>query len=236
MTWDPRAFASSDVTVASVVPAQVHDLLEADLAPPPRLRVILVGGGTFDPELDARAAERGWPVLASYGMSECASTVAVRDVLLPHLEARTDAEGRLAFRGASLFSGYITEDGLVDPKLDGWFLTEDLGEVEGRVLRVRGRAGEFIKIGGESVDLKRLDRIADEVARQFGGDAGVLAVADARLGYIIHLAVTADEIADAFNARVLPFERARRVHRVARVPRSPLGKILRAELVSKVVE
>src|SRR5206468_10282143 len=103
-----------------------------------------------------------WPVLADYGMSECASSVAVLGELLPHLEARTDAEGRLAFRGTSLFSGYVIAAGLVDPKVEGWFVTEDLGDVEGRVLRVRGRAGEFVKIGGESVDLKRLDRIADE--------------------------------------------------------------------------
>lgn len=236
MPWDPRAFAASEATVASLVPAQVHDLLGAGVGPPARLRAILVGGGAFDPELDTAAAAAGWPVLASYGMSECASTVAVRDVLLSHLEARTLKDGRLAFRGASLLTGYIHEDGLVDPKVDGWFLTEDLGEVDGRRLRVRGRAGEFIKIGGESVDLKRLDRIADEAARQFGGDAGVLAVADARLGHVIHLAVTAEGIAEAFDERVLPFERARRVYRVGAVPRSPLGKILRAELASKVVE
>jgi acyl-CoA synthetase (AMP-forming)/AMP-acid ligase II len=118
--------------------------------------------------------------------------------------------------------------------VDGWFITEDLGEVEGRVVGVRGRAGELVKIGGESVDLKRLDRIAEEVGRACGGDAGVLAVADERLGRVIHLAVTADGIAELFDARVLPFERARVVHRVATIPRSPLGKILRARLAAEI--
>jgi len=41
------------------------------------------------------------PVLASYGMSECASTVAVEGVLLTHLEVRAGEDQRLAFRGAS---------------------------------------------------------------------------------------------------------------------------------------
>lgn len=236
MPWDLQAFATSGATLASLVPAQVHDLLQADVSPPRSLRAILVGGGAFDGELDARAEARGWPVLASYGMSECASTVAVCDVLLPHLEARAEEDARLAFRGASLFTGYITEEGVVDPKVDGWLVTEDLGEVDGRLLRVRGRAGEFVKIGGESVDLKRLDRIADEAARVCGGDAGVVAVADERLGHVIHLAVTAEGIAGRYDGEVLPFERARVVHRVATIPRSPLGKILRAQLAAELAK
>jgi o-succinylbenzoate---CoA ligase len=234
MPWDPVMFAHTEATLASLVPAQVHDLLQHDAEPPPRLRAVLVGGGAFDPGLEARAIARGWPVLASYGMSEAASTVAVRDVLLAHIEARAEGGGRLAFRGSSLFTGYVTEDGLVDPKRDGWFLSEDIGEVDGRVLRVEGREGELIKIGGESVDLKRLDRIADEAARACGGDAGVAAVADERLGRVIHLAVTAEGIAERFNESVLPFERARAVHRIAAIPRSPLGKILRARLAAEL--
>jgi O-succinylbenzoic acid--CoA ligase len=230
MPWEPQAFAACGATLASLVPAQVHDLLAANVAPPPSLRAILVGGGAFDPPLDARARERGWPVLASYGMSECGSTVTVLDELLPHLQARVDESGRLGFRGASLFSGYLGEEGLVDPKVDGWFASEDLGDVDGRLVHVRGRAGEFVKIGGESVDLKRLDAIAADAARETGGDAAVVAVVDERLGQVIHLAVTTDGIAERFNARVLPFERARAVHRVDAIPRSALGKLLRAQL------
>src|SRR5258706_589216 len=83
-------------------------------------------------------------------------------------------------RRASLLSGYVHGDGrFVDPKVDGWFVSEDLGAVEGRVLEVRGRAGEFVKIGGESVDLARLDRILREIA---GDDAAIVAVEDERLG------------------------------------------------------
>jgi O-succinylbenzoic acid--CoA ligase len=234
MAWEPRRFAASVATVASVVPAQVYDLVSQGLVPSPRLRALLVGGGAFEAALDERAQELGWPVVASYGMSECASTVAIRDVLLPHLEARAEDDGRLAFRGTSLFTGYLTEEGLIDPKVDGWFVTEDVGEVDGRMVNVRGRAGEFIKIGGESVDLKRLDRIADDAARRCGGDAGVVAVPDERLGHVIHLAVTAKGIAAEFDARVLPFERARVVHRVKTIPRSALGKILRAQLAAEI--
>lgn len=237
MEWDARVFAARrEITLASLVPAQVHDLVAAALAAPPALRAILVGAGAFDADLDARARTLGWPLLWSYGMSECASTIAIEEALLPHLQARVEPDGHLALRGASLLTGYVTEEGLIDPKVAGWFISEDLGEVEGRTLRVHGRLADFIKIGGESVDLKRLDRIAEEVARMRGGDAAVLAVPDQRLGYVIHLAVTADGIEGAFNDRVLPFERARQVHRVVSIPRSPLGKLLRSQFARQIIE
>jgi O-succinylbenzoic acid--CoA ligase len=229
MAWDPEAFARTEATLASLVPAQVHDLVRLGLRPPASMRLILVGGGAFDP-----STAPGWPVLASYGMSECASTVAVDGVLLPHLEARVETDGRLAFRGASLFSGYVDAGGnFVDPKVDGWFVSEDLGAVDGRTLEVHGRAGEFVKIGGESVDLGRLDRILREVA---GDDAAIVAVPDERLGHVIHLASTVDAhaIVEAFNARVMPYERIRGVHRVDSIPRSPLGKLLRHVILSRI--
>src|SRR5205814_7177635 len=95
MAWDASAFAGCEATLASLVPAQVHDLVRAGLAPPPGLRAVLVGGGAFDRDLQQRARGLGWPVLATYGMSECCSTVAVEDVLLDHLAARRDSDGRL---------------------------------------------------------------------------------------------------------------------------------------------
>jgi O-succinylbenzoic acid--CoA ligase len=223
MPWDPRAFAESEATIASLVPAQVRDLIAERLKPSRTLRAILVGGGIFNVERSE------WPTLPSYGMTECCSTIAVNDTLLGHIEARREADGRLAFRGPSLFTGYATEQGLIDPRVDGWFVSEDLGAVDRRTLRVFGRAGDFVKIGGESVDLKRLDRIVQELA---GDDAAIVAVPDERLGHVIHLATLIEpSFIDAFNELVHPFERIREVHRVQSIPRSPLGKLLRAQLV-----
>ena len=235
MSWVPQAFADTDATLASLVPAQVHDLVNSGLKPPSRLRAILVGGGALHSDLNDKALELGWPVLPSYGMSECSSTIAVEDLLLSHIDAQQEADGRLAFCGPSLFTGYITEAGLTDPKIDGWFVTDDVGEVDGRTLHVHGRRGDFIKIGGESVDLARLDRILESVRGSV--DAAIVAVADDRLGNVIHLAATSDAgaVTEQFNARVLPFERIRRTHHVSSIPRSSLGKLLRSELARRLM-
>lgn len=222
-------------TLASLVPAQVSDLVRDRIAPPRSLRAVVVGGGALSEELDRAARALGWPLLPSYGMTECCSQVATATlesrelVLLDHVEVRIESDGRLALRSEALLTGYANEAGLVDPKVDGWFVTEDVATLDGRVLRVRGRRGDFVKIGGESVDLSRLDRILAEL----GADAAVFAVPDERLGHAIGLAVASGDpetVAAAFNARVFPFERVRRIVRVAEIPRTSLGKVMRARL------
>jgi O-succinylbenzoic acid--CoA ligase len=240
--WDPHAFAAADdVTLSSLVPAQVSDLVRAELRAPRSMRAIVVGGGALSRELYDAALALGWPLLPSYGMTEVCSQVATARpgspelILLEHIEARVEEDGRLAFRSPALMTGYANyaEDGAARFLFvirDGWLITDDLGELEGRVLRVFGRMGEFVKIGGESVDLQRLDGILATVA---GPQAAIVAVPDERLGHVIHLALTeGDEaaIVEAFNARVAPFERIRGVHRVESIPRTALGKLMRGKL------
>ncbi len=238
---DARAFLSGARIVRSIeegasltalVPAQVSDIVRTGRVAPRSLRGVIVGGGVLSEQLYREGVRLGWPLLPSYGMTECCSQVATSSLesrelaLLTHVEARIEESGRLALRSDALLTGYATEDGFHDPKNDGWFVTEDIASLEGRVVRVEGRAADFMKIGGESVDLSRLDRILAEL----GADAAVMAVPDARLGHVIALAVAsgdAEAIAAAFNERVLPFERARSIRRVPVIPRTPLGKIVR---------
>ncbi|HYO76989.1 MAG TPA: AMP-binding protein [Thermoanaerobaculia bacterium] len=241
-SWDARQFAAAEkVTLASLVPAQVADLVALRLQPPSKLRAIVVGGAALPEAVYKEAQSLGWPLLPSYGMTETCSQVATAApgspslILLDHVEARVERDGRLAFAGQSLLTGYGTVNGFVDPKTDGWLITDDLGDVDGRTLRVGGRKGEFVKIGGESVDLARLDAILATIA---GADAAVAAIPDQRLGHVIHLAVVhgsdAGAIAEEFRARVHPFERPRRVHVVRAIPRSALGKLMRAALVAQL--
>jgi o-succinylbenzoate---CoA ligase len=247
--WDPRAFVelcrTEGITLTSLVPAQLTDLVRESLEAPPSIRAVVVGGGATPRELYDEARALGWPVLPSYGMTETSSQVATAKgdspelLVLDHFEARTEEDGRLAFKGESLLTGYaeLSEDGVprfVQVLRRGWLITNDIGELDGRVLRVFGRVGDFVKIGGESVDLQRLDGILASIA---GTAAAVIAIPDERLGHVIHLAIAAGDAAAieiAFNERVAPFERSRRVHRVDAIPRTDLGKLKRSELAQSL--
>ena len=243
--WDPARFAGGGFTLSSLVPAQVRDLVDAALRAPRGVRAIVVGGGHLSDELFAAGHQLGWPLLPSYGLSEAASQVATAKLgskdlhILRHMKVRID-EGMIALSSSSLLTGYAQFDAegqavFIDPKRNGWLMTEDRGEIEGDVLRVHGRSRDFVKIGGESVDLVRLDRILDAVRGEV--DAAIVAAHDERLGRVIHLATTASDaraIVEAFDVRVLPFERIRAVHRVDSIPRTPLGKLRRDELSEKI--
>src|SRR5712691_8408649 len=78
--WDARQFirtiAAENVTLASVVPAQVRDLVALGEPAPPSMRAIVVGGGALTLDLYSAAHALGWPVLPSYGMTEACSQIA----------------------------------------------------------------------------------------------------------------------------------------------------------------
>lgn len=251
--WDPVTFSeksrAAGATLASLVPTQVHDLVKQGLRGPDSLRAILVGGGALSTALYREAWALGWRVLPTYGMTETASQVGTlplgsdgdtdpsRLAVLSHLEAKGDEDGRIMVRGESLLTGYVLPDGRFwDPKLaDGWFVTEDLGAVDGLELALTGRVQDRIKIGGELANLAELARIFADGAP---GDSGYVLVAlpDDRLESVIGLVLEenvtlAAEALAAYESRVPPFCRIRRVITVPMIPRSDLGKVKRAELM-----
>jgi len=252
--WDAATFGAQltahEVTLTSLVPTHVFDLVRAGVRPPPSLRAIVVGGGALAPDLYRRARALDWLLLPSYGATECASQIATASLasleddaspaleLLSHVTARTEAEGYLAIRSPALFTGYATETGLDDPKQAGWWRTDDRGAVEGRVLTVHGRADDTIKVGGELVSLAALEGRLAEMLPTLAphADAALFAAPDERLGRVVGLAIadadpeTVLRIQDAFNAQVLPFERIRATRQVAAIPRTALGKVVRGKL------
>jgi len=244
------AARTEDCRLSALVPTQLFDLVEHGERCPESLRAIVIGGGRLDGTLYDRARGLGYPVLPSYGLTECASQVATAapdagpDLrILDHVDVRVADSGRFELRSPSLLEGYLhlTPEGDLfhDPKSRGWFETEDRGEIDRGALRIHGRDGSFVKVGGESVLLDRLEAILEAARRRHApeSDAALIADENARLGRCVALVVPRDlrepavsALRDAFDAEVLPFERIRRVHRVERIPRSPLGKLRLAEL------
>ncbi len=237
----------------SLVPTQVHDLVAAGLRAPASLRAVVVGGGLL-PESTGRAARAlGWPVLASYGMTEAGSQVATQRPelldepyvsapidLLDCWEARPGKDGRIEIRGGALFSGILKQGEAgwnYEERSGEWFATSDSGVVEGRTLRVTGRTDALVKILGELVDPLAVEAEILDLS-QGGlapGRAAVVPVPDPRAGcrlVLVHegAAEAAANAVAAYHAACPGFRRIAEVTALANLPRSPLGKPLRAEL------
>lgn len=255
--WEPHAFrdavARAGGTLTALVPTQVHDIVARELRAPASLRAVIVGGDALGDAAYRDARALGWPLLPSYGATETASQVATAplDSLateriavpmlapLPHARLRDDG-GRIAIRATSLLTGYAIDgtDGaaLVDPTVDGWWVSADRGRVTADGVRVDGRSDDVVKCRGETVSLAALDARATAAAATIGADAAFVAEPDARDGHRLCLAVacadrdTADRVRARVDADAAPWERTARVVTVDAIPRSALGKVRRAAL------
>lgn len=125
--WQAERFVrlcdSEGVTLTSLVPAQVLDVVQTGLEAPPGLRSVVVGGGALEDGLWQQARGLGWPVLASYGCTEAASQVATELpagvgqgapadqpgplLLLPHWEARVGNAGEGARESPESAAGLL---------------------------------------------------------------------------------------------------------------------------------
>ncbi|MBX2988569.1 MAG: AMP-binding protein [Bdellovibrionaceae bacterium] len=238
------------VTVLSMVPTQLHDAVTEKRRPPGSLRRVFIGGGILAPELEREARQRGWPLVVTYGMTETAAMIAVREEadaslgfeILPHLQADVSADNHLRLRGGSLATGLaaLSESGEARwrPLLDetAWFRTEDLASLRNGRLLIAGRGRDFVKIGGESVNVNRLREIFSQVLRNHQLPSigfHLWARPSARLGHEIILVSegsAAADLAEDYNRRVLPFERIREMIAVTAIPRTELGKVREEEL------
>lgn len=262
--WDVHHFyqtlLNEKCTLSALVPTQVYDLVAQGYRAPSHMRAIVVGGGAFELDLYKKARALGWPVLPSYGMSETASQIATASLeslsghefpvvgLLPHAKARKNAEGYLEVWAESLFSLYAqnTPEGprhWNPKKEDGWFTTEDRGEVVEGALKIEGRSKDYIKIGGEGTNVARLRAVLESCALHLNPDWPVkvtlLDMPSDRLGAEIHAVSLLSEadtqkVLQLYAEKVLPFEKARKIYYMSEIPRSELGKILWAELRRKL--
>jgi len=186
--------SASQATHVSMVATQFRRVLESrEEGPPAPLRAVLLGGGPVPPGLLQWGHEQGWPLHTTYGCTEMASQVTttapgapVDDLRtsgrrLPHRRVRIE-EGQILVAGAPLFRGYVTPDGLEDPRGDdGWYPTGDRGwlDASGR-LHVRGRVDRMFVSGGENV---QPEEVEDALERLDGIErAVVVPVPDAEFG------------------------------------------------------
>lgn len=124
--------------------------------PPSSLRFIAVGGATVAPDLLAQAEAAGLPVYEGYGLSECASVVALNTPaarrrgsvgrVLPHAVVQIDTGGQLLVTGQTML-GYLGDeksDG-GPTRSGGQVATGDLGHFDADgFLYIEGRASNVI--------------------------------------------------------------------------------------------
>lgn len=150
---DDFAAAAREAEFVSLVPTQLHRLLDTDAEALAGLHTVLLGGGPIDPALRARAEEAGVHVVATYGSAETAGGCVYDGHPLDGVAVALEADGRIRIGGPTLFAGYAGEpERTAEVLVDGWFRTSDAGRLDedGR-LHVLGRVDDMVVSGGVNV-------------------------------------------------------------------------------------
>ncbi len=220
--WNASLFVDlierKKITLTSLVPAQVYDLVCQKQKAPNSLKAVFVGGASLNFELYMAALKIGWPLLPSYGMTETSAQIATAPLtttlietdhittipklkLLPHVQInikqkKDNGSGSLIIKSDSLLTGYgLYTSGraeFVDPKKQGWFETGDFGRLDEKGLTVCGRENDFFKIGGESTSISRLREIFLSLKlkkNDYEFNGEIFLFEDHRLGFIVGLVI-----------------------------------------------
>jgi len=243
----PRWLDQYRVTLLSLVPTMLAQVLEAhpDWRPPPQLRAVLVGGAPASPTLLARAAERGIPIIITYGCTETCSQIVATPYdrrfepgtcgsgqVLPTAQLRLD-HGRILVRGPMRMSGYLGEPPL---ETDAWFDTGDLGELDARgFLHLHARRADLIVSGGENVYPAEVERVLDECPGVRA--SAVFGLSDETWGQTVAVALVAGtpppsdaQLLAHLRARLAPHQRPRRICFIDSLPVNSAGKLDRLAL------
>ncbi|MDO5751150.1 MAG: AMP-binding protein [Rothia sp. (in: high G+C Gram-positive bacteria)] len=207
---------SSSRTFISLVPTQLHKLLEAADSDPTlgseihaalgSFTGILLGGAPASAALLAQASELSLPVVTTYGSAEsaggCLYARYPNDLeALPGVQLRCVPEdsapegaGRIYLGGDHIASGYVgdeqrtAEHFFVDSQGTRWYRTDDYGALSTHGLSVLGRSDDVIISGGIKISASAV-RQALEGAPQVR-EAFVAGVPDARWGSAVVAAYT----------------------------------------------
>lgn len=237
---------NNQIHFLSLVPTQVYDLVSHQISVTPSINKVFVGGSSLDPVLKEKAIKLGWPLIETYGMTETASMIAVKDreefLILPDVQCETSNQF-LKIKCNSLMTASVQKinNHISISKLssDGWLTTEDIADIfqknNQNFIKFYGRNSDFIKINGEGISLAKLKEIFNQLRLNQDihlSQVELLAVEQDRSGFQICLAVEnvvskqlIKTLVHQFNEKVMPFERIKMIKYINQIPRTDVGKV-----------
>lgn len=248
-SFDPAGFVDvvtrGRVTLVSLVPTQLAQLVRAEAPCPSSIRAVLLGGAACPSSVLERAVALGYPIHTTYGLTEMCAQVAtsrapVRSIEegvgepLDGVDVKVEG-GRLLVRSASRMDGWLDATSPDPFDAEGFYDTGDLGELDanGR-LHVHARREDLVVSGGENVYPAEVERAL--LAIDGIEAACVVGLEDETWGQRVAAAVVSrdpiDERAllETLRRGLSAFKVPRRLIRVEVLPTNAVGKVDRARV------
>ena len=261
--WSASTFVTflkqNQITLSSLVPTQVYDLVLEKQSAPSSLRAVVIGGSALSQSLYHAARALGWPLLPSYGLTECSSQVATAELqslkentfprlkILSHVQIKISKPsfGEIGLQSGSLLTGFVFLSG---PKQftfqrfrEGeWYWTKDQGITTDQFLEISSSG--HLKILGERISLNRLEDDLMNILLKYKVShfCRLVAVPHLRNGFQITLVTdsysfqTLYRIIQDFNQLHSGFEKIQTLYIMPFVPVSNISKPLYANLLESL--
>jgi len=217
----------------AIVPTQLFRALNGDAKLLTHLqgcKAVLVGGGPLSSKLRIDAQEKGIRIHETYGMTESCGGVIYDGYPLDGVSVSI-INGRVALKGKQLAIGYL---GVPLPLENGWFLTQDLGELDNGKLRILGRVDDQIISGGEKISLSAVE---DFLQSEFSTDQIVaFAQQSNEWGEQLCIATTADlsleRVSPLLKAKFGEHVAPKKLLKISKIPYLSIGKPDRKKLAN----
>ncbi|TAJ11402.1 hypothetical protein DMA11_16920 [Marinilabiliaceae bacterium JC017] len=219
------------VDFAAMVPLQVYNQLEMDVAAFERVKTVIVGGGRLSESVDNQIANRKVAFWETYGMTETLSHVALRRIngidKKDHFTALFNVSFSEDVRGCLVIEANgVTVEALI---------TNDLVELmDKRHFRFLGRYDNVINTGGIKVFPETIER---KLEKAKVNELVIVPVKDEKLGEKVVLVLEGEEndsigeVREAFRL-LEKYEQPKEVLYCPDFPRTETGKVHRGKLAN----
>ncbi|MDR3534500.1 MAG: class I adenylate-forming enzyme family protein [Rhodopila sp.] len=179
-------------------------------------------------------------IIGTCGRGGLAYQVRIFDIANPDREVPRGEVGQIGGQGAALMLGYFDNQSATEKSFnaDGWFLSGDLGVMDGAGnLRIEGRLKDIIIRGGHNIYPDHIETLA--IRGQGVEKAACFPVPDERLGERVCIAVVGDAdpqdvLRHLATEGLSRYEMPEYFARVSDFPVNIHGKVLKRELIQMV--
>ena len=177
----------------AIVPTQLFRALNGDTQLLDHLkgcRAVLVGGAALSETVLSSAKDSGITVVTTYGMTETCGGCVYDGIPLASVQVET-ANNIIKIKGPIIAYSYLNDENAWQKSfVDGWFITNDLGDFKDGALKVFGRADDIIISGGEKVSLSAVESALQ--AKYTQNEFAAFSIPDLEWGNALHVAIAGD--------------------------------------------
>ncbi len=232
---------------------------------PPRLSITISGAAALDPNIGQRWRDMtATKIIEGYGMTEATTLLTINPpdarerpgtagLPLPGTEVAILMDdgsfgaagdvGEVVAKGPQLMSGYLHRPDETAASFVGeWMRTGDIGllDTDG-YLKIVDRAKDMVLVGGFNVFPNEVDEVLNSCPGVLEAASAGIKVANSEEelhAFIVRRegSLTTQQVMAHCAQHLTGYKRPRTVHFVGELPKSPIGKILRRELRTLVVQ